>query len=382
MGIGTMALIAGNAAADIVHADDTIIQFSLCVGNDCINGESFGFDTVRMKENNLRLHFDDTSASASFPANDWRIVANDSANGGANYLAFEDSTAGRQVFRVDAGAPASSLHVDSGGDVGIGTGTPVVELHVADGDSPTLRLEQNGSSGFTPQTWDLAGNETNFFVRDVTNGSQLPFRIQPGADTNSLYVADDNNIGLGTANPVASLHVSRNDNTANFLVYDTAAATSAPRDLFSGFKRGGPSIGLWDISVDNYWRTTGGTTYEISEGSGLGGAFTSLFSLTTGGNLTIPGTLTTGGSTCGTGCDKVFEADYALPSIEEHAAAMFENKYLPNVGPTIENEPINVSDKLGRMLNELEKAHIYIADLNEQNKMLKERLEKIELELQ
>ncbi|MEZ5716061.1 MAG: hypothetical protein R3D85_13365 [Paracoccaceae bacterium] len=35
--------------------------------------------------------------------------------------------------------------------------------------------------------------------------------------------------------------------------------------------------------------------------------------------------------------------------------------YLPNVGPTLENTPINVTDKLGRMLNELEHAHLYIA---------------------
>jgi hypothetical protein len=70
--------------------------------------------------------------------------------------------------------------VDDGGRVGLGTSTPVVDLHVVSGDSPTLRLEQNGSSGFTPQTWDVAGNETNFFVRDVTHSSNLPFRIRPG----------------------------------------------------------------------------------------------------------------------------------------------------------------------------------------------------------
>ena len=66
---------------DIQHLDDVIISFSLCVGNDCVNGESFGFDTIRLKENNLRIHFQDTSNSASFPTNDWRIVINDSSNG-------------------------------------------------------------------------------------------------------------------------------------------------------------------------------------------------------------------------------------------------------------------------------------------------------------
>ena len=100
------------------------------------------------------------------------------------------------------------------------------------------------------------------------------------------------------------------------------------------------------------------------------------------GALEITGAITTGGGTCGTGCDKVFQPDYDLPSIEEHAAEMWANGYLPNVGPTIENEPINVSDKLGRMLNELEKAHIYIDQVNAENKMLKERLDALEAKIQ
>ncbi len=195
-------------AEDQVFIDDVIVDGSICVGQDCVNGENFGFDTQRIKENNLRIHFDDTSASASFPSNDWRITINDSSNGGSNYFAIEDATAGNIPFRVEAGAGANALHVSSsGGNVGFGTATPVVEAHVADGDSPTLRLEQNGASGWTPQTWDIAGNETNFFVRDVTNGSKLPFKIKPGAPDNSLFLAASGDIGLGTQNPSEALQV-------------------------------------------------------------------------------------------------------------------------------------------------------------------------------
>ena len=134
---------------DQVIADDLIVDGSACVGTDCVDGESFGFDTGRYKENNLRIHFDDTSASASFPGNDWRIVINDTGNGGANYFGIEDATAGIMSFRIEAGAPANSLVVDDGGRVGVGTLTPAVETHIVNGDSPTLRLEQDGSSGFT-----------------------------------------------------------------------------------------------------------------------------------------------------------------------------------------------------------------------------------------
>ena len=192
---------------DQVILDDLIVDGSICVGMDCVNGESFGFDTIRMKENNLRIRFQDTSNSASFPTNDWQLVANDSGNGGANRFSIEDVDGGRTPFTIEASAPSHSLYVDDGGRVGFGTSTPVVELHVVNGDSPTLRLEQDGSSGFTAQTWDLASNETNFFIRDATNGSRLPFRIRPSAPSNSIYVDTDGDIGLGTSSPDAQLHV-------------------------------------------------------------------------------------------------------------------------------------------------------------------------------
>jgi len=190
-----------------VFATDLIVRGSECVGVDCVNSESFGFDTERYKENNLRIHFNDTSNSGSFPTNDWRIIINDSNNGGASYFAIEDSDAGQQVFRVAAGAGSNALIVDAQGDVGIGTASPVVELQVTDGDSPTLRLEQNGSSGFTPQTWDVAGNETNFFVRDVTNGSKLPFKIRPGASDNALVIDSQGEVAIGVANADHKLDV-------------------------------------------------------------------------------------------------------------------------------------------------------------------------------
>ena len=79
---------------DVVTPDDVIIQGSACIGLDCVNNESFGFDTIRLKENNTRIKFDDTSTSAGFPANDWQLTANDSASGGANKFSIEDITGG------------------------------------------------------------------------------------------------------------------------------------------------------------------------------------------------------------------------------------------------------------------------------------------------
>ncbi|MCK7594472.1 tail fiber domain-containing protein [Pseudomarimonas salicorniae] len=192
---------------DQVILDDLIVDGSACIGQDCVNGESFGFDTLRLKENNLRIKFQDTSNSASFPTNDWQITINDSTNGGANKFSIDDIDGARTPFTIEAGARTNSLYVENDGDVGFGTANPVVNLHAVDGNTPTLRLEQDGSSGFTPQTWDVAGNEANFFIRDATNGSKLPFKIKPGAPDNALFIASTGRVGLGTTSPSGGLHV-------------------------------------------------------------------------------------------------------------------------------------------------------------------------------
>jgi hypothetical protein len=233
-----LAIPTQQAAADQVINDDLIVTFSECIGNDCVNGESFGFDTLRLKENNLRIKFEDTSASASFPTNDWQITANDSTDGGANKFSIDDIDGGKTPFTIEAGAPNHSLYVDDGGRIGLGTSTPVVELHTVDSDTPTLRLEQDGSGGWTPQTWDIAGNESNFFIRDVTNGSRLPFRIQPGCPTSTLYLKSDGKVGIGTQSPDFSMEMEVTGEIAAFGINRTDGATAKIQAGASGTQFG------------------------------------------------------------------------------------------------------------------------------------------------
>jgi hypothetical protein len=236
---------------DQVIPDDLIVQGSACVGLDCVNNENFGFDTIRLKENNLRIHFDDTSTSAGFPANDWRIIANDSASGGSSKFSVEDSTSAKTPMTITAGAATNSIFVDSTGRVGFRTSTPVLDLHVSTGNTPAIRLEQTTSAGFTAQTWDVAGNEANFFVRDVTGGSRLPFRIRPGAPTSSIDISADGDVGVGTASPDELLHVFANENLNTLLQIENPNTGTEANATF----RAKADVGITDLKVHGSGRT-------------------------------------------------------------------------------------------------------------------------------
>ncbi len=200
--------LSSNARADTVIPDDLIVQGSQCVGLDCVDGESFGFSTLILKENNTRILFNDTSTAQGFSANKWQLTANDSASGGASFFAIDDVTGAKTLLRVNAGARSDALVVGSNSNVGIGVANPLLMVHMLRGDTLGIRFEQDTSSGFSAQTWDIGANEANFFVRDITGGSRLPFRIRPGAPTSSIDIGATGFVGIGTASPAANLHVS------------------------------------------------------------------------------------------------------------------------------------------------------------------------------
>ncbi len=381
-GVLTLAPVTP-AGADIIHNDDVLILRSLCVGFDCVNGEVFGSDTIRLKENNLRIHFLDTSVG-SFPSTDWRLVANSNASGGLNHFSVDDATAGRTIFRIEGNAPSNSLYVDDGGRIGFGTSTPVVDLHSRDGDTPTLRLEQDGSSGFAPQSWDVAGNETSFFIRDASNGSTLPFRIFPGSPSNALNIAGDGDIGIGTTSPDASLHVNYSGTDDGVHVEGSSSSTlnllslenAAGRPRFEIINGSVPSNGgIWNFDVLN----SGDFAFIKFSGP--------TFTFAGNGNLTIDGDFfsnTCSGSPCAP--DYVFEDDYDLLSLDELESFITENKHLPNV-PSAEElaGPVNLSKMQMTLLEKIEELTLYTLEqqdtISRQEELLgalQERLDRLE----
>jgi len=268
---GAFALDNGSIVADsleeatraIVVPDDQSVQGSLCVGLDCTSSEAFpDFSVLTLKENNLRIRFQDTSNSASFPSTDWELRANETTNGGANRFSIVDYDANNEVLAIEAGAPDSSILIDDQGQIGMGTSTPLLNLHIVDTNTPAMRLDQDGTGGFAAQSWDMGGNEVEYFVRDAT-ALTVPFSIVAGAPTDSLVVDGMGRVGLGMLAPQADLHIRAPGGIARIRLESSDGRWDAST-TGSGF------------SIDN--RATSGDELRLSAGGDLrvAGSLTSL----------------------------------------------------------------------------------------------------------
>src|SRR3954453_6448950 len=377
---------SGLPTKDVVTADDAIIQGSLCVGLDCVNNESFGFDTIRLKENNTRIKFDDTSTGTGFPNHDWQLTANDSASGGANKFSIEDITAATVPFTVTGSAPTNSIFVDSSGRVGLRTSAPALDLHISTSNTPAIRQEQTNAGGFTAQTWDIGANEANWFVRDVTGGSRLPFRIRPGAPTSSIDIAADGTVGFGTASPSGKVHILTTSETNagsvtawtdKYVVVGTASTSTSPGLGFA--LNASNNAGIIQALTPN----TGFNNLALQPGGGSVGIGTQ----TPASKLTVNGgdVRVIGGSFIDDGVtviapDYVFEPSYNLMSLTQVASYIKENKHLPNIpsASDFKKEGINLSKLQMSLLEKVEELTLHAVSQNDEMTQLRAENQKLQ----
>jgi hypothetical protein len=191
-------------AANTFFSDDVSARGGVCAGFDCTSTETYGSATAKVKANNTRIKFEDTSTAAGFATSDWQLSANDTISGGADKFFVEDLSAATVPLLIEGGTPTNTLYLDSTGRVGVRTSTPARDLTIANPVSTIIRMEQSASPF---QAWDIVANNANFYVRDV-NHEQNPFIIKASAPYNSLVIDSAGQIGLGVASPLYQIHHS------------------------------------------------------------------------------------------------------------------------------------------------------------------------------
>ena len=189
----------------------------------------------------------------------------------------------------------------------------------------------------------------------------------------TLFV-EDNKVGVGIATPIDLLHlfggslrVERGDGITPNIRFRTTGGGVTQNWLFQNNSTSGV-FAIRDATAGNspLRLFPGGSESTLVVRQGKVGIGTS----SPAGALDVNGTIYQRGSLLH--ADYVFEAGYELESIEEHSTAMWSFRHLPAV-PAVEvdengQQVIEVGSHRRGMLEELEKAHIYIARLNEELK--------------
>ena len=364
----SLLALAAPAGAEVLSTTNPTIRSFLCVGPGCIDPENPLGDELRLKGNSVRLHFEDDSTTAGRPTGDWRIIINDTVNGGDDYFSIQDVDGNTQPFRVDAGARTDALVVDETGRIGLGTGLPVEDIHVVNSDTPTIRFEQIGGS-FGDQTFDIGSNEFGFFIRDVSAGDILPFRLLDGAEDGTLVIETGGRVGINTDDSIGNVDVQaildvRGDGlfrgTEAMVEVRNTSNVAAARELFRMENNGGSYFTLDNTNSGTAWffthENSAPNRFIIADAVTDGPEFT----LTAEGDITIPGNFISGSTTLNVP-DYVFEERYDLRPLSEVASFVAANRHLPDVpsAADVAREGLDVTQMQMALLKKVEELTLY-----------------------
>jgi hypothetical protein len=158
----------------------------------------------------------DASGNASWVGAETLSVTGDDLG---NHTATENIQLGSHYISSDG--DNEGLFISGEGKVNIGGNAPILRLQLTDDNTPGLRLEQT-SQTYPAYTWDVAANEVNFMIRDINNGSALPFRIFAGNSSDQIVI-NSNKVGIGILSPSEKLEVNGTTKTTNLQMTSGAA---------------------------------------------------------------------------------------------------------------------------------------------------------------
>jgi hypothetical protein len=179
--------LAQSRRADLRHSPDWVLV--VLVGLLSVR-LSPAADTLILTGTLPRIVMEDNAE----PLQNWQIY-------GTNNGFKIDNNFSTTPFTILSGTPTDTfiLGPNAGQSaVGIG-GSPSgvnVNLQIFNTDTAKIRLTQTGL-----YNWDIAADESNFYIQDVSAGHRWPFVIEAGAPFYTLHLANSGSIGLGTSLP-------------------------------------------------------------------------------------------------------------------------------------------------------------------------------------
>ncbi len=202
--------VGGGNGSDVILATGAALNDILEVTIfDTFDTSSGTFSSTTLK-NNVTLKNDTHEDSDGGRAS--KIIYQGEQSGGeistlAEIQASHDGTADDQkgdlIFRTndgsDGASPTEAMRIDSGQNLGLGTNSPDVRLHVTDSQEQ-LTLSEGGSKG---ATFDYRSSTGNLNI--ATNGADARANPQMTLDLNGK-------VGIGTAAPLRQLSIA---NTAS-----------------------------------------------------------------------------------------------------------------------------------------------------------------------
>ena len=275
------------------------------------------------------------------------------------------------------------------GNVGIGTSTPVVKLHVGiTGTSTNYGAYTNSDVSLALQNKTSVNNNLNiigfsdatgFGVADIgviTNhtGHAGKLFFATRSSTSGSYpiqrmlIDEKGYVGIGTVNPANYVQIGSNPaGYANndFVVSNANGTLAIHNDINSTFLYGSKAVSLWagNGNMALYAQTNGNVGIGTTNPD---------FKLTVNGKIKAEEIQVVVDV-----ADYVFEKDYKRLSLEEVEEYIQNNKHLPNIpsAAEVKERGYNIGEMNNKLLEKIEELTLYIIEQEKRIKQLEKEHE-------